>query len=104
VGDALARLPVPLTILLLGVVVLLSSGIPGPIHGPLLLLSGYVLGFEVAFITMYPFHVLGDLCVFALARRCCATTASRVVARHTKLATLAGAVQHGGLKLVLRYQ
>ena len=101
VGDALARLPVPLTILLLGVVVLLSSGIPGPIHGPLLLLSGYVLGFEVAFITMYPFHVLGDLCVFALARRCCAATASRVVARRTKLATLAGAVQHGGLKLVL---
>ena len=101
VGDALERLPMPLAILLLGMVVLASSIVPGPIHGPVLIMSGYIFGFRVAFITMYLFQTLGDLLAFAAARRCCVSAASKMVTRHTKLAALAGAVQHGGLKLVL---
>lgn len=100
-ADYVEGLSTPATIGVLGAAVFIGNFIPGPIQGASIITAGYVLGLEVGFLSMYPFHTGGEWALFLAARCCCTGSAVAILQKRKQLAAAQRAILSGGLKMVV---
>ena len=77
--ESIKELSDPVKMAVIGGALIVESVIPVPLYGITLLASGFVLGFPLAFLTVYPATIIGSTLMFLLSRNCCLGSARAVI-------------------------